>query len=161
MLIIIFSSNIIIKISLLWYPKITCYCKHGHQLNLHDTHLLLSIFFHQIIISHNMLEDINRRGEQRMQAFQGRFGRKLLASLSQSRQDSCCHFTTGLHKVCSNFLKRIISACQSQWKHCVKFFHDVRTELGRNKCGTELFALWQHHVIYVQGSQILKYWLWH
>lgn len=45
MLIIIFSfSNIVIKIPLLCYPKITYYFKHGHQLNFNNTHFLVFSF---------------------------------------------------------------------------------------------------------------------
>lgn len=45
MLIITFSfSNLITKISFLWYPKITRFFKHGHQLNLNNTHFLVISF---------------------------------------------------------------------------------------------------------------------
>lgn len=44
LIIIFFFSNIIIKIPPLWYPKITCYFKNGHQLNTNDTHFLVFSF---------------------------------------------------------------------------------------------------------------------
>lgn len=126
------------------------------NINFIKRHSLLSCLFHQIIIVRKPLQDICCWGQDSVQVLQRRSGRNLLASLLQSLQDSCCHFTAGLHQVLSDFLKRNISTCQGQGKHCIKLFHNVRTKLGRNKCGAELFVFWQHRVIYIQWSQIPK-----